>query len=101
MLLWTVLCCILLLAGRHDPAVPRPKRMLSDKGSNVLVSEVQEQRQCRVSCSSAGMPAGQLLSTRCGIRWDLLRGMERRQQRRCKLFFIFQAAPFANTQHSA
>jgi hypothetical protein len=28
---------LLLLAGRHDPAVPRPKRMLSDKGSNVLV----------------------------------------------------------------
>jgi hypothetical protein len=29
---------LLLLPGRHDPAVPRPKRMLSDKGSNVLVS---------------------------------------------------------------
>lgn len=24
-------------AGRHDPAVPRAKRMLSDQGSNVLV----------------------------------------------------------------
>eukprot|EP00775_Hariotina_reticulata_P007320 gene7320-7532_t len=28
---------IRVLTGRHDPAVPRPKRMLSDTGSNVLV----------------------------------------------------------------
>ncbi|KAF8057151.1 PIG-K [Scenedesmus sp. PABB004] len=28
---------IRVLTGRHDPAVPRPKRMLSDRGSNVLV----------------------------------------------------------------
>jgi hypothetical protein len=32
-----LLLLLLLLPGRHDPAVPRPKRMLSDKGSNVLV----------------------------------------------------------------
>ncbi len=24
-------------AGRHDPATPRAKRMLSDQGSNILV----------------------------------------------------------------
>uniref|UniRef100_A0A383VMD2 GPI-anchor transamidase n=1 Tax=Tetradesmus obliquus TaxID=3088 RepID=A0A383VMD2_TETOB len=28
---------IRVLTGRHDPAMPRPKRMLSDKGSNVLI----------------------------------------------------------------
>jgi glycosylphosphatidylinositol transamidase (GPIT) subunit GPI8 len=27
-----------LHAGRHDPAVPRSKRLLSDSGSNILVS---------------------------------------------------------------
>ena len=26
-----------VLTGRHDPAVPRSKRLLSDGGSNVLV----------------------------------------------------------------
>lgn len=26
-----------LLTGRHDPAVPRSKRLLSDEGSNILL----------------------------------------------------------------
>lgn len=45
-------------AGRHDPAVPRPKRMLSDRGSNVLVSACAAQTcrpaaQCVHRCSHA------------------------------------------------
>lgn len=35
-------CECLLSSGRHDPAIPRNQRMLSDKGSNVLVSSKQQ-----------------------------------------------------------